>query len=275
MRIFDTHAHYDSSAFASDRDEILTALPQAGVELVVDPGCDVESSRAALALAERYPHVYAAVGLHPEDCAGAGEAELEEIRRLCGHEKAVAIGEIGLDYYWAENPPRPFQQEIFRRQLALAQELDMPVIVHDREAHGDTMELLRQYRPAGVVHCYSGSAEMAKEVLSLGMYVGFTGVVTFKNARKALEAAEVVPLDRLLRRGDAADRRGPDGAAPGDREPLGLRDHRQHRRRLQRHPRPRPGQQQPAQPAAPGPAAHRPLPYHRGPRLCRQASLLR
>ena len=126
MRIFDTHAHYDSSAFASDRDEILTALPRAGVELVVDPGCDVESSRAALALAERYPHVYAAVGLHPEDCAGAGEAELEEIRRLCGHEKAVAIGEIGLDYYWAENPPRPFQQEIFRRQLALAQELDMP-----------------------------------------------------------------------------------------------------------------------------------------------------
>lgn len=107
MRIFDTHAHYDSSAFASDRDEILTALPQAGVELVVDPGCDVESSRAVLALAERYPHVYAAVGLHPEDCAGAGEAELEEIRRLCGHEKAVAIGEIGLDYYWAENPPRP------------------------------------------------------------------------------------------------------------------------------------------------------------------------
>lgn len=110
MRIFDTHAHYDSSAFASDRDEILSALPQAGVELVVDPGCDVESSRAALALAERYPYVYAAVGLHPEDCAGAGEAELEEIRRLCGHEKAVAIGEIGLDYYWAENPPRPFQQ---------------------------------------------------------------------------------------------------------------------------------------------------------------------
>ena len=199
MRIFDTHAHYDSSAFASDRDEILTALPQAGVELVVDPGCDVESSRAALALAERYPHVYAAVGLHPEDCAGAGEAELEEIRRLCGHEKAVAIGEIGLDYYWAENPPRPFPQEIFRRQLALAQELDMPVIVHDREAHGDSLAIVREFPGVrGVFHCYSGSLEMAKELVKRGWYIGFTGVITFKNARKAVEVAEWLPLSRTL-----------------------------------------------------------------------------
>lgn len=199
MRIFDTHAHYDSSAFASDRDEILTALPQAGVELVVDPGCDVESSRAALALAERYPHVYAAVGLHPEDCAGAGEAELEEIRRLCGHEKAVAIGEIGLDYYWAENPPRPFQQEIFRRQLALAQELDMPVIVHDREAHGDSLAIVREFPGVrGVFHCYSGSAEMAQELVKLGWYLGFDGPITFKNARRAPEVAAVTPLKRML-----------------------------------------------------------------------------
>lgn len=199
MRIFDTHAHYDSSAFASDRDEILSALPQAGVELVVDPGCDVESSRAALALAERYPHVYAAVGLHPEDCAGAGEAELEAIRRLCGHEKAVAIGEIGLDYYWAENPPGPFQQEIFRRQLALAQELDMPVIVHDREAHGDSLAIVKEFPGVrGVFHCYSGSAEMAQELIKLGWYLGFDGPITYKNARRAAEVAAVTPLEPMV-----------------------------------------------------------------------------
>ena len=171
---------------------------------MVDPGCNVESSRAALALAERYPYVYAAVGLHPEDCAGAGEAELEEIRRLCGHEKAVAIGEIGLDYYWAENPPRPFQQEIFRRQLALAQELDMPVIVHDREAHGDSLAIVLDY-PAlrGVFHCFAGSVEMARELVDMGWYLSFNGAATFKNARKAPEVIRAVPMDRLMIETDA------------------------------------------------------------------------
>ena len=123
MPIFDTHAHYDSNGFNADRDEVLSALPAAGVGLVVDPGCDAESSRKAVALAEQYPHVYAAVGIHPEDCAGCTDADFDAIRALCGHEKVVAIGEIGLDYYWAENPPREFQQEVFRRQLELAREL--------------------------------------------------------------------------------------------------------------------------------------------------------
>ena len=120
MPIFDTHAHYDSGGFNADRDEVLSALPGSGVGLVVDPGCDVPSSRAAVALAEQYPNVYAAVGIHPEDCGGCADGDFDAIRELCGHEKVVAIGEIGLDYYWAENPPKEFQQQVFRRQLELA-----------------------------------------------------------------------------------------------------------------------------------------------------------
>ena len=138
------HAHYDDAAFDPDRDALLSALPEFGVNLVVDPGCDVESSRAAVALAERFDHVYAAVGLHPENCGGCGDAEVEMIRRLAAHPKAVAIGEIGLDYHWDSNPPREFQQDIFRRQLALAVELDLPVIVHDRDAHGDSLAIIEE-----------------------------------------------------------------------------------------------------------------------------------
>jgi TatD DNase family protein len=199
MPIFDTHAHYDSSAFNADRDEMLSSLPAAGVGLVVDPGCDVESSRAAVALAEKYSHVYAAVGLHPEDCAGAGEAEFTAIRELCGHEKVVAIGEIGLDYYWAENPPRDFQQMVFRRQLELAIELDLPVIIHDREAHGDSLAIVLEYpQVRGVFHCFSGSPEMARELLKRGWYLGFDGPITYKNAKRAPEVAAITPLDRIL-----------------------------------------------------------------------------
>lgn len=199
MQLFDTHAHYDDACFDDDRTETLAALPAAGVALVVDPGCDVASSRAAVALAERFPHVYAAVGLHPENCAGAGDAELAEIRRLCSHEKVVAVGEIGLDYYWKENPPRAFQQEIFRRQLQLAGEMDLPVIVHDRDAHGDALAIVLEY-PAvrGVFHCFSGSPEMAAELLKRGWYLGFDGPVTYKNARRGPEVAAVTPLDRIL-----------------------------------------------------------------------------
>ena len=199
MPIFDTHAHYDSGGFNADRDAVLAALPAAGVGLVVDPGCDVESSRAAVALAERYPHVYAAVGIHPEDCAGCTDDDFTALRALCRHDKVVAIGEIGLDYYWAENPPREFQQQVFRRQLALAEELDLPVIVHDREAHGDCLDIVRDYPELrGVFHCYSGSPEMAAELVKLGWYLGFDGPVTYKNARRALEAADVTPLDRIV-----------------------------------------------------------------------------
>ncbi len=199
MPIFDTHAHYDSSAFNPDREAVLAALPEAGVALVVDPGCDLPTSRAALALAEQFPHVYAAVGIHPEDCAGYTDADLDALRQLCRHDKAVAIGEIGLDYYWAENPPREFQQQVFRRQLELALELDMPVIIHDREAHGDSLAIVKEYPGLrGVFHCFSGSPEMAAELLKRGWYLGFDGPITYKNAKRAPEVAAITPLDRIL-----------------------------------------------------------------------------
>lgn len=196
---FDTHAHYDAEQFDADRDQVLSALPAAGVVLAVDPGCDLPSSRAALALAERYDFLYAAVGCHPENCAPYREEDLDQIRDMARHPKCVAIGEIGLDYYWAENPPRALQQRVFRDQLALAAELALPVIVHDREAHGDSLAAVKEF-PAvrGVFHCFSGSAEMAKELVGLGWMISFTGVLTYKNARKALEAAAAVPLDRLM-----------------------------------------------------------------------------
>ncbi len=199
MPIFDTHAHYDSSAFNPDREAVLAALPEAGVALVVDPGCDLPTSRAALALAEQFPHVYAAVGIHPEDCGGYTDADLDALRQLCRHDKAVAIGEIGLDYYWAENPPREFQQQVFRRQLELALELDMPVIIHDREAHGDCLAIVKEYPGLrGVFHCFSGSPEMAAELLKRGWYLGFDGPITYKNAKRAPEVAAMTPLDRIL-----------------------------------------------------------------------------
>ena len=199
MPLFDTHAHYDDPQFDPDREALLTALPENGVGLVVNPGCDIPTSRQAIALAERYPHVYAAVGYHPENCGPYVPEDLDTLRALARHPKAVAIGEIGLDYYWAENPPRDFQRQVFRAQLQLAEELDLPVIVHDREAHGDSLAIIREF-PAvrGVFHCFSGSAEMARELVKLGWLISFTGVLTYKNARKALEAAAAVPLDRLM-----------------------------------------------------------------------------
>lgn len=204
MPIFDTHAHYDDSRFDGDRDAVLAALPEAGVELVLDPGCDLPSSRAAAALAERYGHVYAAAGIHPENCAGFQDADLAALRQLLAQPKVASIGEIGLDYYWAENPPRDFQQMVFRKQLALAEELDLPVIVHDREAHGDSLSIIREF-PAvtGVFHCFSGSPEMAEELLKRGWYLGFDGPITYKNARRAPEVAAITPLERMVVETDA------------------------------------------------------------------------
>lgn len=199
MPIFDTHAHYDDSRFDGDRDAVLAALPEAGVELVLDPGCDLPSSRAAAALAERYSHVYAAAGIHPENCAGFQDADLAALRQLLAQPKVAAIGEIGLDYYWEQNPPRELQQRVLRDQLALAQELGLPVIVHDREAHADSLAIVQEF-PAvrGVFHCFSGSVEMARELLKRGWYLGFDGPVTYKNARKTVEVALECPLDRML-----------------------------------------------------------------------------
>ena len=197
--IFDTHAHYDDAQFDADREALLSAMPENGVGLILDPGCDLESSRAAIALAEQYPHVYAAVGYHPENCAPYTDADLDILRRLAQHPKVVAIGEIGLDYSWEQNPPKEFQQAVFRAQLALARELDLPVIVHDREAHADCLAIVKEFPGVrGVFHCYSGSVEMARELWKLGWYTGFDGPVTYKNARKTVEVAAEVPLERLL-----------------------------------------------------------------------------
>ena len=199
MPLFDTHAHYDSKQFDADRDALLSALPADGVELVVDPGCDIASSRAAVELARRFPHVRAAVGIHPEDCAGASDADFQELRQLCAAPGVVAVGEIGLDYYWKENPPKDFQQSVFRRQIELAIELNLPVIVHDREAHGDCLTIIRDYPEArGVFHCFSGSPEMAEELLKRGWYLGFDGPVTYPNARRAAEVIAVTPMDRIV-----------------------------------------------------------------------------
>ena len=145
MTLFDTHAHYDARQFDPDRDQVLSALPGRGVELVVNPGCDLASSRKAVELAGRYPFVYAAVGVHPEDCGDWTDEDVEELRALANHPKVVAVGEIGLDYYWPENPPKELQKRVFRAQLALARELDLPVIVHDREAHGDSLDIVRAF----------------------------------------------------------------------------------------------------------------------------------
>ena len=202
--IFDTHAHYDDEAFDADRGELLAAMPENGVGLIVDPGCDLESSRKAIALAERFPHVCAAVGYHPENCAPFVPEDIDTLRQMAKHPKVVAIGEIGLDYYWAENPPKEFQQDVFRRQLALAVELDLPVIVHDREAHADSLAIVREFPAArGVFHCFSGSVEMARELWKLGWYVGFDGPLTYKNAKKAVEVAREAPDDRILIETDA------------------------------------------------------------------------
>ncbi len=199
MPLFDTHAHYDSRQFDADRDSVLTSLPTAGVGLVVNPGCDVPSSRAAVELARRFPHVRAAVGVHPGDCSGFGDADFDELRRLCQEPDVVAVGEIGLDYYWKDNPPKDFQQSVFRRQIELALELDLPVIVHDREAHGDCLAIVRDYPEArGVFHCFSGSPEMAEELLKRGWYLGFDGPITYKNARRAAEVVAVTPPDRIV-----------------------------------------------------------------------------
>ena len=196
--IFDTHAHYDSGAFNADREELLASMPAKGVGLILDPGCDERSSRAALALAERFSFVYAAVGVHPEDMASMTPDTLDTIRTLAGHGKCVAIGEVGLDYYW-DAGHKEEQKTLFAAQLAMACELELSVIVHDREAHGDCLELVRRFPAArGVFHCFSGSAEMAQELLRRGWYLGFDGPVTYKNARKAIEVLEITPPERIL-----------------------------------------------------------------------------
>ena len=202
LMLFDTHAHYDDDQFDTDRETLLASLPEHGVGLVLNPGCDLESSRKAVAYAETYPHVYAAVGIHPENIEGIElERDLPALEALAkSSHKVRAIGEIGLDYYWVKEPEqRRFQAEVFRAQMRLAGRLQLPVIIHDREAHLDSLTVVEQY-PAvrGVFHCYSGSVEFAKRLLDLGYLLSFTGVITYKNAKKAVDVVRAVPLDRLM-----------------------------------------------------------------------------
>ena len=197
--LFDTHAHLDDRAFDPDRAELIASLPGLGVTLVMNPGCSLASSRNASQLSRDYDHVYAAVGSHPDAADEVNALVLEEYRRLVReNEKIKAIGEIGLDYHY-EDIPRDLQKRAFRMQLELARELNLPVIVHEREAHEDGMRFVEEFpEVTGVFHCYSGSPEMAKWLVSRGWYIGFTGVLTFKNARKAVETAAAIPLERIV-----------------------------------------------------------------------------
>lgn len=202
--LFDTHAHYDDERFDGDRETLLASMPAKNVGLIVNPGCDVPSSRMAVALAEKFDFVYAAVGIHPENCADFVPEQIDTLRQMAKAPKVVAIGEIGLDYYWAENPPKELQQEVLRRQLRLAEELNLPVIIHDRDAHGDTMAIVREFpRVKGVFHCFAGSVEMAHELLKMGWMLSFNGAATFKNAKKAPDVIAAVPLEKLMIETDA------------------------------------------------------------------------
>lgn len=195
--IFDSHAHYDDEKFAIDRYELLEKLFQNGVSGIVNCGSDLKTSIISLNLANKFEHIYAAAGFHPHEAQHANEGALLMVKDLLADKKCVALGEIGLDYHY-DFSPREIQLSIFEQQLKIAKELDMPVIIHDREAHEDMLKILKKYKPRGVVHCFSGSAEMAKEVLELGLYIGLGGAVTFKNAKKPVAVAEIVPDDQLL-----------------------------------------------------------------------------
>lgn len=193
--ITDTHAHYDDKAFDGIRDELLLSLHKNGVDKIITCAVDGSSAEKCIDLAEKYDFVYAAVGIHPENLQS--NTALKEIRRLASHEKCVAIGEIGLDYYYASDNKEE-QKRVFESQVILANELNLPVIVHDREAHADTLEMIIKHKPRGVLHCFSGSTEMAREIIKIGMYIGIGGVVTFKNAKRLPEVITAVPKERLL-----------------------------------------------------------------------------
>ena len=196
--LFDTHAHMNDPAFDQDREQVLLSLKDKGVELMMNVGCCLDSSKDCIAMAEQYPFVYASVGSHPDSADEVNEDVIAQYREMAQHEKVRAIGEIGLDYYY-ETIPRETQIKAFRMQMELARELKMPVIVHERNAHDDGMRVVKDFKDVtGVFHCYSGSAEMARQLVNMGWYIGFTGVLTFKNARKAVETAESIPLDRIV-----------------------------------------------------------------------------
>ena len=198
--IIDSHAHYDDEAFDEDRDVIFDELQKNGVIQILNCAASYDSLKTTDKLTKDYEFIYGALGIHPENADELDEDVIDEIKNcIKENKKIVAIGEIGLDYYWDENPSKEVQKEVFRRQMKLAEELNLPVIIHDREAHGDTLEIIKEFpKVHGVVHCFSGSVEFAKECVKLGYYIGFTGVITFKNAKKTVEVAKSIPVDRIL-----------------------------------------------------------------------------
>lgn len=196
--IFDTHAHYDDEAFDSDRDQLLQSLNNEGIGLIINPGCDFKSCRKSIEISENYPFVYSAVGVHPEEIDDVSDTDLDEILKLVNHPKCVAVGEIGLDYYWNKSNKNT-QIRMFHLQMEWADEYHKPVIIHDREAHEDSLNVIKQYpNVKGVFHCYSGSVEMAKELISRGWYLGFDGPITYKNNKKQIDVLNYCPLDRIL-----------------------------------------------------------------------------
>lgn len=197
QNIFDTHSHYDDEKFNPDREDLIESLQSQGVSNIVSCGCDIDTTQFNFDLAQKYDFMYFAAGFHPECLENASLKDLDIIKKFAQNKKCVAIGEIGLDYHWMSSS-KEIQKDFFIAQIKLADEMNKPVIVHDREAHGDTLDILKEFRPKGVVHCFSGSKEMAREVIKLGMYIGLNGVVTFNNARKSLEVVKEIPLDRLV-----------------------------------------------------------------------------
>ncbi len=200
-KIFDAHCHYDDEWFNEDREELLNSLAENGVSGAICNAVDLNSAEVIKGYAEKYEYIYFTAGFHPENLKNIPEDYREKIAEYLEHKKCVAIGEIGLDYHW--DIPKGLQLKMFEEQLKLSKELDVPVVVHDREAHGDTMDLLRKYKPKGLMHCFSGSVELMREVMKLGMSISLGGVVTFKNARHSLDCAREVPIDRLLLETDA------------------------------------------------------------------------
>ena len=195
---FESHAHYDDERFAEDRDTLLASFPAEGIETVVNASSDIKSSKASIALSEKYPFFYAAVGVHPHEVENIIEADIDELRELSKHPKVVAIGEIGLDYYY-DLSPRDLQRHWFKRQLELADELKMPVIIHSRDAAQECFDIIKNSNVRnGVIHCYSGSAEMAEEYIKMGFYIGVGGSLTFKNNKKGVETVERIPIEKIL-----------------------------------------------------------------------------
>ncbi|EKQ56019.1 MULTISPECIES: TatD family hydrolase [unclassified Clostridium] len=200
FKIIDSHAHYDDEAFNEDREEVLQEINKNGVIGVLNCAASYDSLKTTDRLTKDYDFIFGALGIHPENANEMKEDTIDEIRAyIKNNDKIVAIGEIGLDYYWDENPSKDIQKDVFRRQMILAKDLNYPVVIHDRDAHNDTLEIMKEFpEVTGVVHCFSGSVEFARECIKLGYYIGFTGVVTFKNAKKIVEVAKEIPLEKIL-----------------------------------------------------------------------------